>query len=60
MSAGSLFTFQLRGCDQPADEPDDPDYDTGSCKAGRPTDNGFLHCAVAYWTDGKQEQIFVG
>lgn len=35
-------------------------YDTGSFKAGRPTNNGFLHRGVAYWTDGKQERIFIG
>lgn len=35
-------------------------YDTGSFKAGRPTNNGFLHRGVAYWTDGKQERIFLG
>lgn len=29
-------------------------------KAGRPTNLGFLHRGVAYWTDGKQERIFIG
>lgn len=29
-------------------------------KTGRPTNLGFLHRGVAYWTDGKQERIFIG
>jgi quinoprotein glucose dehydrogenase len=29
-------------------------------KAGRPTNLGFVHRGVAYWTDGRQERIFIG
>jgi hypothetical protein len=36
------------------------DYDSQSFKAGRPTNNGFLHRGVAYWTDSRQERIFIG
>ncbi len=35
-------------------------YDPGSHKTGRPTNLGFLHRGVAYWTDGKQERVFIG
>lgn len=28
-------------------------------KAGRPTNLGYVHRGVAYWTDGKQERVFV-
>jgi quinoprotein glucose dehydrogenase len=35
-------------------------YDPVSYKAGRPTNLGFLHRGVAYWTDGKQERVFIG
>src|SRR5262249_27841905 len=28
-------------------------------KAGRPTNLGFVHRGVAYWTDGMQERIFI-
>jgi quinoprotein glucose dehydrogenase len=35
-------------------------YDPESYKAGRPTNIGFVHRGVAYWTDGKQERIIVG
>jgi quinoprotein glucose dehydrogenase len=35
-------------------------YDPESYKAGRPTNLGFVHRGVAYWTDGKQERILIG
>ena len=28
-------------------------------KAGRPTNLGFLHRGVSYWTDGRQERLFI-
>lgn len=35
-------------------------FDPESYKTGRPTNLGFLHRGVAYWTDGRQERIFIG
>lgn len=35
-------------------------YDPKSYETGRPTNLGFLHRGVAYWTDGNQERIFIG
>jgi len=35
-------------------------YDPESYKVGRPTNLGFLHRGVAYWTDGKEERILIG
>jgi quinoprotein glucose dehydrogenase len=35
-------------------------HDPESYKAGRPTNLGFVHRGVAYWTDGKEERIFIG
>ena len=34
-------------------------YDPQRYKAGHPTNLGFLHRGVAYWTDGKVERIFI-
>jgi quinoprotein glucose dehydrogenase len=34
-------------------------FDTESYKAGRPANLGFVHRGVAYWTDGRQERIFI-
>ena len=34
-------------------------FNTEAYKAGRPTNLGFVHRGAAYWTDGKQERIFV-
>ncbi|HXG68703.1 MAG TPA: pyrroloquinoline quinone-dependent dehydrogenase, partial [Blastocatellia bacterium] len=34
-------------------------FDTGSHKAGRPTNLGFVHRGVSYWTDGRQERLFI-
>jgi quinoprotein glucose dehydrogenase len=34
-------------------------YDTESWKAGRPTNLGFVHRGVSYWTDGADERIFI-
>lgn len=36
-------------------------YDPKSYEAGRPTNLGFVHRGVAYWTDGQgDERIFIG
>jgi quinoprotein glucose dehydrogenase len=35
-------------------------YDPKSYTTGQPTNLGFLHRGVAYWTDGKAERIFMG
>jgi len=35
-------------------------YDPKSYETGQPTNLGFLHRGVAYWTDGKIERIFIG
>src|SRR5262245_2964473 len=35
-------------------------YDPQSYKTGQPTNLGFIHRGVAYWTDGKVERIFIG
>lgn len=35
------------------------EFDTASWKQGRPTNLGFNHRGVAYWTDGKQERILM-
>ena len=35
-------------------------YDPQSYKTGHPTNLGFVHRGVAYWTDGKDERIFIG
>ena len=35
-------------------------YDPKSYQTGQPTNLGFLHRGVAYWSDGKIERIFIG
>ena len=35
-------------------------YDPKSYLSGKPPNNGFVHRGVAYWTDGKDERIFLG
>ena len=35
-------------------------YDPKSYESGQPTNLGFVHRGVAYWTDGKSERIFIG
>ncbi|HKX30481.1 MAG TPA: PQQ-binding-like beta-propeller repeat protein, partial [Blastocatellia bacterium] len=35
-------------------------FDTESYQRGRPTNLGFVHRGVAYWTDGRQARIFIG
>jgi quinoprotein glucose dehydrogenase len=35
-------------------------YNPESYKAGRPTNLGFVHRGVAYWTDGTEERILIG
>lgn len=35
-------------------------YDPRSYETGHPTNLGFLHRGVAYWTDGKAERLFIG
>ncbi len=34
-------------------------FNPESYKAGRPTNLGFVHRGVEYWTDGKEERIFL-
>jgi quinoprotein glucose dehydrogenase len=34
-------------------------FDTEARKAGRPTNLGFVHRGVTYWTDGKQERVYI-
>src|SRR5262249_51886656 len=34
--------------------------DPRSYEAGRPTNLGFTHRGVAYWTDGTQKRLFIG
>ena len=35
-------------------------YDPKSYEAGNPTNNGFVHRGVAYWTDGAKPRLFIG
>jgi glucose dehydrogenase len=35
-------------------------YDPGSWRNESPPNFGFVHRGVAHWTDGKEEQIFIG
>lgn len=35
-------------------------YDPKSYSTGRPTNLGFLHRGLAYWTDGRQERLLFG
>jgi quinoprotein glucose dehydrogenase len=35
-------------------------FDPESWKAGRPTNLGFVHRGLAYWTDGSRERLFMG
>jgi quinoprotein glucose dehydrogenase len=35
-------------------------HDPKSYQTGQPTNLGFVHRGVAYWTDGKAERIFIG
>ena len=35
-------------------------HDPKSYETGHPTNLGFLHRGVAYWTDGKAERLFIG
>jgi quinoprotein glucose dehydrogenase len=35
-------------------------FDPGTWKAGRPTNLGFLHRGLAYWTDGTSERLLAG
>lgn len=35
-------------------------YDPQSYKAGRPTNLGFVHRGLAYWSDGKEERLLIG
>ena len=35
-------------------------FDPETWKAGRPTNLGFLHRGLAYWTDGKVERLLAG
>ncbi len=35
-------------------------HDPQTWKAGRPTNLGFVHRGLAYWSDGKDERLFLG
>ncbi|MCI0523652.1 MAG: PQQ-binding-like beta-propeller repeat protein, partial [Acidobacteria bacterium] len=35
-------------------------FNPESYKAGRPANLGFVHRGVTYWTDGKQERVYIG
>ena len=35
-------------------------YDSKSHEAGRPTNTGFVHRGLAYWTDGTQQRLLMG
>jgi quinoprotein glucose dehydrogenase len=35
-------------------------HDPETWKAGRPTNLGFVHRGLAFWTDGKQRRLFLG
>lgn len=35
-------------------------YDPKSWEMGRPTNLGFVNRGVTYWTDGKEERVFIG
>ncbi len=35
-------------------------FDPETWKAGRPTNLGFLHRGLSYWTDGTVERLFAG
>ena len=35
-------------------------FDPESWKSGRPTNLGFVHRGLAYWTDGNRERLFMG
>ncbi len=35
-------------------------YDPETWKTGRPTNLGFVHRGLAYWSDGKEERLFLG
>jgi len=35
-------------------------HDPETWKFGRPTNLGFVHRGLAYWTDGKEERLFLG
>ena len=35
-------------------------YDPKAYSSGRPTNLGYVHRGVAYWTDGKSKRIFIG
>ena len=34
-------------------------FDPEAYKAGRPTNLGFVHRGIAYWTDGRQERVYL-
>jgi quinoprotein glucose dehydrogenase len=34
-------------------------FNTDAYKAGRPTNLGFVHRGVTYWTDGAQERVYI-
>ena len=62
MVNGVLYTSSSH-CDVIAVNPQSGEtiwqYDTGSWKAGRPTNLGFVHRGVTYWDDGDGGRVFI-
>jgi quinoprotein glucose dehydrogenase len=63
MAKGVLYTVtslgQVTALD-PSSGTERWSFDPESWKAGRPTNLGFVHRGLAYWTDGRRERLFVG
>jgi quinoprotein glucose dehydrogenase len=63
MANGVLYTFTGLGviaAIDPASGKTIWQYDPETWKAGRPTNLGFLHRGLAYWTDGASERLLAG
>jgi quinoprotein glucose dehydrogenase len=63
MANGMLFTITSLGLFAAIDPGTGKtvwQFDPETWKAGRPTNLGFLHRGLAYWTDGKVERILAG
>jgi quinoprotein glucose dehydrogenase len=62
MANGVIYTFTSLGvlaAIDPATGRTIWQYDPETWKAGRPTNLGFLHRGLAYWTDGTSERLLV-
>lgn len=62
MVGGRLFlstSFSLVCCIDPATGKTLWTFDPKSYERGRPTNSGFQHRGVEYWTDGKEERILI-